>query len=386
MLQRAVPSNRYPPSFYLAIVANLFFFSSFQWTFATLPGYVQYLGGDATHIGLAYGLFTLSAVAARPVIGSLIDHWGRKPMLLIGTALFVVSPLLYVLASSLWPFLAVRILHGVGIAAFTTAYTALVADLAPAGRRGEAVGLSGITSNLGMLFAPALGSYLQTNKGYAPHFAVAAGIAACSFVLLLPVREPQHEQLGKAESPSLWTVARMRAVWVAALGSTGLAMAYGAVLSFLPPFAAERGLAAVGSYFTAFALAMIITQAPAGWLSDRIGRRAVAVPGMAVAALAMAGLASAHTSIALLAAGAALGVSWGLLRAGLDTAVVDAVAPEARGTALAFLYTWFDIGVGAGSFGLGVVAQAQGYAAAFYVAAIWSVLALAGYLAWSQRT
>jgi MFS family permease len=162
-------------------------------------------------------------------------------------------------------------------------------------------------------------------------------------------------------------------------------VAYGAVLSFLPPFAAERSLAAVGGYFTAFAVAMMVTQAPAGWLSDRIGRRAVAVPGMVVAALAMAGLASAHTSIALLAAGAALGVSWGLLRAGLDTAVVDAVAPEARGTALALLYTCFDIGVGAGSFGLGIAAQERGYVAAFYVAAIWAVLALAGYLAWSQR-
>jgi MFS family permease len=381
-MSRAV---RYPRSFYLLIVANLFFFSSFQWTFGTLPGYVQALGGDAAQIGLAFGLFTLSAVAARPVIGWLIDRWGRKPVLLLGSGLFTLSPILYSLAGSLWPFMAVRLLHGVGIAAFTTAYTALVADLAPPARRGEAVGLSGVTNNLGMLLAPALGLHVAGNWGYGPHFWLAAAIAALGFILLLPISEPQRNQSDAGQGVQLGEVARRRPVWVAALASTGLAVAYGVVISFLPPFAAERSLAAVGAYFTLFALAMMVAQAVAGWLSDRVGRRAVAAPGMALVVLSMVGLALAATDAALLAAGAGLGLSWGLVRAGLDTAVVDAVTAEARGTALGFLYMFFDIGVGVGSFGLGVLAQAQGYTAAVYAAALWAALALAGYLIWSPR-
>jgi predicted MFS family arabinose efflux permease len=241
-----------------------------------------------------------------------------------------------------------------------------------------------VTGNLGMLFAPALGIYVLSAWGYTVHFLAAAGIAACSVALLLPVTEPQRESSGETEAPALREVARVRPVWAATLGSTGLAVAYGAVLSFLPPFAAEQSLAAVGAYFAAFAVAMMIVQAPAGWLSDRIGRRAVAAPGMGLAALAMVGLATARTDTALLAAGAGLGVSWGLVRAALDSAVVDSVPPAARGTALAFFYTGFDLGVGAGSFGLGVVAQAQGYAAAFYLAAAWAVATLAGYLGWGR--
>jgi MFS family permease len=401
----------------LALAANLFFFAGFQWTFATLPGYVQEIGGDAAGIGLAYGLFSLSAVAARPVVGWLVDHWGRKPVMLVGATLFVLSPALYPMLHSLWPFMVVRVFHGVGIAASTTAYTALVADLAPPGRRGEAIGLSGVTNNLGMLFAPVLGVYVLTAAGYAAHFWVSAGITMVSLLLLLPVREPVREALARSDSPSrdfgvkrlpapspapeppsgtgvrptfaqdtsLWAVAHLRPVWVASFGITGLAVAYGAVLSFLAPHAAEQGLTAAGSYFSAFALAMISAQALAGWLSDRIGRRAVAIPGMILAAPAVVGLALAHTDLALLAAGAVFGLSWGLARAGIDTTVVDAVAPEVRGTAVGFLYTCFDIGVGAGSFGLGVIAQAQGYAAAFYTAAIWAVLALAGYIVWGRR-
>lgn len=376
---------RYPVGLYLAVVANLLFFSSFQWTFATLPGYIQALGGDPALIGLAFGLFTLSAVAVRPAVGCLIDRWGTRPMLLLGAAIFALAPALYALTRSVWLFMAVRLLHGAGIAAFTTAYTTLVAGLSPAARRGAAVGLAGITNNLGMLFAPVLGVQVQARWGSAAHFFVAAGIGLGSLLLLLPVAEPPREETWGASGLALRDVARQRPVWIAAWGGSGLAVAYGAVLSFLAPFAAERGLSAAGTYFTAFALAMMVAQGAAGWLSDRMGRRRIAAPGMAAVALATAGLTIAHTDAALLAAGAGLGLSWGLVRAALDTSVVDAVAPQARGTALAFLYTCLDVGVGVGSFGLGVVARAQSYAAAFYAAALWAAIALAGYLLWGRR-
>jgi predicted MFS family arabinose efflux permease len=104
-----------------------------------------------------------------------------------------------------------------------------------------------------------------------------------------------------------------------------------------------------------------------------------------LAVLAMVLLAMARTNAALLAAGAVFGLSWGLTRAGIDTSVVEAVSAEARGTAVGFLYTVFDIGVGVGSFGLGIVAQARGYVAAFYTAAAWAAVALAGYVGWGRK-
>jgi MFS family permease len=375
----------YPPSFWLVLAANFFFFAGFQWTFATLPGFIQEIGGDAAAIGLAFGLFSFSAVAARPLVGWLVDNWGRKPVLLVGAAIFGLSPALYVLTDSLWPFMIVRAFHGVGIAAFTTAYTTIVADLAHAERRGEAIGLSGVTNNLGMLVAPALGAWTVSQWGYGVHLAISAGITAVSIPLLLPVAEPERAPSTEAAGPKLRAVARLRPVWVAAFGITGLAVAYGAVLSFLPPFAGEWGLTAAGAYFTAFAVAMMLAQASAGWLSDRVGRRAVAVPGLVLAVLAMVLLATARTNAALLAAGAIFGLSWGLARVGIDTSVVEAVSAEARGTAVGFLYTVFDIGVGVGSFGLGIVAQAQSYATAFYAAAAWAAVALAGYVGWGRK-
>ncbi|MGQ9599185.1 MAG: MFS transporter [Anaerolineae bacterium] len=380
--------NSYPPSFYLAILANLFFFASFQWTYVTLPAYIQKLGGGATEIGLAVSLATLSAVVGRPAIGRLVDRWGRKRWLLIGATLFALEPALYVLIPSVWPLLGVRLLRGIGIAAFTTAYTTLVADMAPVDRRGEAVGMSGITNNLGMLFAPAVGAYVQVEWGYPFHFWASASMALISLAILLPIREPERQAVpdGQNDHPrsSFRSVIQIRAIQATAFGSTGLAVVYGATLSFLPPFAAENRLGAAGGYFTAFAVAMMAAQAAAGWLSDRLGRRAVAIPGMLGAAMATAGLTMVHRNVALLASGAGLGLSWGLVRAGLDTSVIDIALPEERGTALGVLYTCFDAGIGLGSFGLGIVAQAKGYTTAFHAAALWAGIALIGYLVWSQ--
>jgi len=377
--------HRYPRSFYLTVAANVLFFVSSQWSFVRLPSFVRGIGRTATDIGLAYGLFTLSAVLSRPAMGWLVDHRGRKPLLVAGAAIFCLSPTLYALLHSLGPFLTVRLLHGLGIAAFTTAYTALVADLAPPERRGEAIGLSGATNNLGLVFAPALGAAVASRWGHAAHFLAAAAVATSILVVLTPVVDPTAQRPKAVRAASFRSVARLRTVQAATLGSTGLVVAYGAVLRFLSPLATERGLSAAGEYFTAFALAMIAAQALAGWSPDRVGRRALAAPGLALAALAMMGLAAARTSSALLAAGAALGLAWALVRAGLGAAVVDAVSADARGTALSFLYTCFDLGVGAGSFGLGIMAQAQGYGAAFRMTAGWAVVALIGYVAWDQR-
>jgi MFS family permease len=123
----------------------------------------------------------------------------------------------------------------------------------------------------------------------------------------------------------------------------------------------------------------MLSQAPAGWVSDRLGRRAVAAPGLAVAALAAAMLVWVQTDAALIAAGAVLGLSWGLVRAGIDTGVVDAVGDAVRGTALGVLYTCFDAAIGAGAFGLGLVVAQWSYGAAFTLAAMWALVTLAVY-------
>jgi len=74
---------------------------------------------------------------------------------------------------------------------------------------------------------------------YGAHLFLAAGISAVSIPLLLVVAEPGGKPSRGRGHGSTGRGAHA-AVWVASFGITGLAVAYGSILSFLAPFAAER--------------------------------------------------------------------------------------------------------------------------------------------------
>lgn len=87
----------------------------------TLPLYAQTLGGKETLAGTIVGLFTLSAVLVRPWFGNMLDRKGRKLILIIGVGIFFVSALAYNIAFSIITLLALRVIHGIGWGASTTA-------------------------------------------------------------------------------------------------------------------------------------------------------------------------------------------------------------------------------------------------------------------------
>ena len=126
-------NNRYPVSYWLVITSNLFLAAGFQLTFATLPGYIQFIGGDAAQLGLAFALLSLTALAARPGVGWLVDRWGRKPVLVVGAVFFGSGPALHALAFNVPSLLAVKVFHGIGLGCFSTAYQAFIAGLLPPG-------------------------------------------------------------------------------------------------------------------------------------------------------------------------------------------------------------------------------------------------------------
>jgi len=96
----------------------------------------------------------------RPLAGVLADRWGRKPVLVLGAVLLCGGPPLYAFVSSVPWLLGVRAVHGVGLALFSTAYPALIADLLPPGRYGEGLGLANAATNYRVMYATTGGTTL----------------------------------------------------------------------------------------------------------------------------------------------------------------------------------------------------------------------------------
>lgn len=109
-------------------------------------------GQDVAVIGLALGAYGLTQACLQLPFGILADHWGRKPVIACGLALFVAGSLICALADSISAMTLGRMLQGSG--AISAAITALVADLTRDSQRSKAMAMVG--GSIALMFALSL--------------------------------------------------------------------------------------------------------------------------------------------------------------------------------------------------------------------------------------
>jgi DHA1 family tetracycline resistance protein-like MFS transporter len=131
-------------------------------------------GGLATVFAVMQFLFS-------PVIGSLSDAVGRRPVLLVSLAVLAVDYLVMALAGSIWLLLVGRIIGGITSATHSTA-SAYMADISAPGERAARFGLIGAAFGAGFVLGPVIGGTLGELGTRAPFYAAAA-LAAGNFAL-----------------------------------------------------------------------------------------------------------------------------------------------------------------------------------------------------------
>lgn len=90
--------------------------------------------------------------------GALADRWGRRPVMLVGTAVQTLMFIIFALSPSHWIDFAAFIGIGVGGAVYRPASAAMVADLVPAEERREVFATFVTANNIGAVLGPALGA------------------------------------------------------------------------------------------------------------------------------------------------------------------------------------------------------------------------------------
>ena len=156
-----------------------------------LPALIEEFSGSNARAGVLNGLLiTLWAMAqfiASPIIGSLSDRFGRRPVILLSCAGLAADYVLMALAPGLWWLALGRIIAGVTASSFNTVY-AYMADITPPEQRARAFGLIGAAFSGGFIAGPLIGGLFGTISPRAP-FWLAAGLSAVAFLyglLVLP--------------------------------------------------------------------------------------------------------------------------------------------------------------------------------------------------------
>src|SRR5262245_31473522 len=141
------------------------------------------------------GLYSGIAIFAQPVLGVWVDRVGRRPFMLGGAALAAVAALGFALApDTLGLFPLLRVLQGLAYSQFFIANFTLVIDLVPAQRRGQALGIFGISGLISTAVGPALGELVVRAFGFRAFFAAAGAVSLTALAVAARVREPSSRR------------------------------------------------------------------------------------------------------------------------------------------------------------------------------------------------
>jgi MFS transporter, DHA1 family, multidrug resistance protein len=155
------------------------------------PIYAKGVGYNDAAIGLIMGAQLATTMIGKPAGGWLSDRLGRKPMILVGLALSALILPLIVLGKSFSTLLIFSCLFGLGVAIVTPSTTAMVADLAKAGRMGSAMGVFGTIWDSGEAAGPILAGFLIASLSYFNGFLIISGLMVLAAVIFgLTVTDP----------------------------------------------------------------------------------------------------------------------------------------------------------------------------------------------------
>ena len=369
--------------FVLLLVVQFCFGISYS-CFFLLPKYLaRQFHASADTIGAVAATALLAGVITSPAVGSLLDRGARRPFVTLGAFVNAVSGAAFALVHEVAaPLYMLRVVHGVSYALVFNAILTIAADLAPAKRLGQAIGLCGAAGMLSNAIAPAIAESVADHHGWPLVFELAGAAALLASLLSLAIGEPRVSAPTVATAtgaplqaalPSVLSLIRDPRRTGAFVCSAANGAVFGVMFTFTQPFALSLGAGKVSSFFVGYTVCALIVRLFLGSVADSYGRRRVAFT-----ALVLYGLVAAMTSLLrpdlLFAVGAGVGFAHGLLYPAINALAAEGVPRERRGAVMTYFFAAFNTGFACWVFGFGLVAKSHGYPVVFVATGllVWS--------------
>ncbi|RLG50400.1 MAG: hypothetical protein DRN96_05280 [Thermoproteota archaeon] len=340
-----------------------------------VPLYASKLGAGVFEVGAIVFGFMIAAGALSVPMGIVSDLIGRRRPVLVGLAMNSACSLLLAASHTPLQLLASYTAGGVGVASFSPSLSSYVSDVS-GNRVGRAFGFYLASLQIGMAAGSALGGVLAELLGLRRTLAssglvIAAALVLAYFTLLERPRVP-------VEKPKLSPSKLMKPSIIGAWGSTlAMSSSIGLLLPFLPLYARELGASrvAIGAIFSAQSVANSLGRIPAGYASDSVGGRPVAVAGMLGVAAAMVATSLASSLEALAAAVALAGLSAGVFSTAANSILSEEAPQDLRGASISGFNAFLYLGYALSSLVGGVAVERLGYPLSFRAAGFLAALA-----------
>lgn len=328
----------------------------------------------AATAGLTVTGFSLSYMICAPLFGHLADRIGRQTVLSWGLAVFAAANFLTAASADLGWLIAARIIAGAAAAAVSPSVYALTAGAAPPERRASwmALVVSGLLVSLAV-GAP-VGGWAGALFGWRPVF---IAIAAACLLLLLPNRYlwRHHSRLAESGAASLGPLdprivaGRLLPMVLWATGLYGMYTYLGTGLA-AAGYSVEETARAIAMYGIGAIIGVLI----GGRLADRLGVKFMAASSLLALALCFLALGAAVHASLLVGSTLALTSAVAQLFFPAQQGGIAGDFPDRRATMMAWNNSALFFGISLGSLLGGQAAALAGFAGTLMVSTVAALL------------
>jgi MFS family permease len=349
------------------LAVSLVVFATYAGAYMIVPVrvlYAQAHGASLVIIGAMATSFLLSNFIFQYPVGWLADRWGRKRVMTVGVIAQIVVSLGYLLITDPVMFVALRLIEGAASATILSPSRALVADISPPDKRGEAYGVFNSFFNASLLLGPAIGGLLASidySLVFVGAFAIRL-VALAIMLLLVQVGGPRP----LAEGQERRTVSLRELLTLPLLGAYVLTFGDYLYLGFdqtiFPLWMHDNlgaSVALIGLTYICWGIPNTILSPVGGRLADRMRRSSLILAfGAAQVPLYMAyGLLSFAWPMIVLSL--VHGAIYALMQPAVDAHLAASSLEEARARVQAFYASVGLAGAFVGANGFSVLYQAN---------------------------
>ena len=364
------------------MAANFALFFAFYLLTPLLPLYLhETFGATKDVIGLVLSGYTLTALFFRMFSGYVVDNFPRKTVLLVCYTAFTAFFCGYLAASSLLLFALIRTLHGGPFGALTVANSTMAIDVLPSERRNEGIGYYGLSNNLAMAIAPTFAIFVyESTRNFDLLFWMAFIIAVAGLAIDATVTVDVRPSKSVATAISLDRFFLLRG-WLLGVNMVFFGFCFGVMSNYLAIYGKQSlGITSgTGAWFMLCSIGLILSRlqgskalrkgllvknASEGTLISLTGY------GIFIIIPTLSGLAGIHwpllTYIGYYSSALLIGLGNGHMWPAFQNMMISMAHHNERGTANSTILISWDIGMGLGILGGGIISEYLNYSASFW--------------------
>ncbi|WP_239253772.1 MFS transporter [Listeria ilorinensis] len=342
------------------LIGSVLLYVGFMIFMPTLPAQILALGGTQVQASLAVGLFSVVALLTRALAGGWNDRFGSKILILIGFVILILSTANFYLAGTVALLLALRLVQGAGWGIGTTSIATAVSLLVPPSRTGEGIGFYGLTTALGLSFAPIIAILIMNYFSFNTLITFSLVTLTAVFLLLTQLKVPRSKA---AHTPHEKPKMIARSALLPAFLCFLMAIPLGGIQTFMMVYGQEElHISSSWIFFVGQGIMVLVSRLFAGRLYDEKGHKYVILPGFVAMVIGIILLSFAGGAGMLFISSLFFGLGYGMTQPSLQALAIDRAAPHDKGAANGTFLSGMDIGMAVGSFGLSIIATFFSYA------------------------